>query len=217
MPAYLSYNDELLYSLCYMEGIIYHYNISFILIFYMWLYINVYTPALMVMWVMRFGIITPADLFPATMCIAVRHLLPFWVRASTLLPSGRQLRSSFIAYNTWTQLYHYNISFILIFYTWLHIKVYTHATMIIWVIRFSIITSGEPFSATMCTAVRPSLPFWVRASTYGYGGTDKKIKRSVNRIPGSPVTELVIEFRTSFMPFLRHIQHLSMVPGIPLL
>ena len=55
-------------------------------------------------------------------------------------------------YNTWTQLYHYNISFILIFYMWLYINVYTHALMIMWVVNFSKITVGERPSANQCTA-----------------------------------------------------------------
>ena len=121
--------------------------------------------AIMIMWVMRYSIITSAEPFLATQCTAVLFHLSFSVRASTLLSSGRQLRSSFIAYNTWTQLYHYNITFVLIFYMCLYNNVYTHATMITRVMRFSIITSAEPFSATQCTAVRPFPSFWVRAST----------------------------------------------------
>ena len=99
--------DELLYSLCYMEGIIYRYNISFILIFYMCLYINVYTHATMIMWAMRFSIITSGEPFSATKCTAVRSHSSFSVRASSLFSSGRQLMSSFIDYNTWRQSYHY--------------------------------------------------------------------------------------------------------------
>ena len=144
---------------------LYHYNISFILIFYMCLYINVYADAIMIMRVMRFSIITSAEPLSATQCTAVRPEKSFSVRASTLLSSGRQLRSSFIPYNTWRQLYHYNISFILIFYMWLYINVYADAIMIMWVMRFSIITSAEPLSATLCTAVLPSLFLSIRAST----------------------------------------------------
>ena len=131
----------------------------------MWLYINVYTHGIMIMWVMRFSIITSDEPLRATKCTAVLPYSAFSVRASALLPSGRPLMSSFIHYNTWWQLYYYNISFILIFYMWLYINVYTHATMIMWAMRFSIITSGEPFSATKCTAVRFHMSFSVRASS----------------------------------------------------
>jgi len=143
---------------------LYHYNISFILIFYMWLYINGYTHPIMIMWVMRFGIITSAEPLRATKCTAVLPYPSFSVRASPLFSSGRQLMSSFIVYDTRRQLYHYNISFILIFYMWLYINGYTHPIMIMWVMRFGIITSAEPFPATKCMAVLPCPSFSVTAS-----------------------------------------------------
>ena len=131
----------------------------------MWLDINVYTRAIMIMGAIRFSVITSAEPLLATMCTAVRQLLPFWVTASTLVSAGRQLRSSFIVYDTYRQLYDYNISFILIFYMWLDINVYTHAIMIMGVIRFSVITSAERLLATKCTAVSLSTSSSIRAST----------------------------------------------------
>jgi len=78
--------------------------IIFVLYWYsMWLYINVYTHAIMIMWVMRFSIVTSDEPFPATKCTAVLPVLSFSVRTFTLCSSGSQLMSSFIDYNTWWQ------------------------------------------------------------------------------------------------------------------
>ena len=55
----------------------------------MWLYINVYTHALMIIWVMKFGIITLDEQYVATKLMAMHPSPSLSVTACTLRSSGR--------------------------------------------------------------------------------------------------------------------------------